>query len=116
MTDIENRLSRIEKIIDALVKSDRYDIAKTIQMQDGRNIQIAKGTGTRIGTSADQKLGFFGAPPVVQQTGGTGATAFSAGIGSIITDLATFPNGPSGTKYRIGDIVIALQNIGILAS
>lgn len=33
---------------------------------DGRNIQCGLSTGTKIGTDAAQKIGFFGKTPVVQ--------------------------------------------------
>jgi hypothetical protein len=41
---------------------------------DGINLTLGTSTGTRIGTSSSQKLGFFGATPVIQQTMGV-ATA-----------------------------------------
>lgn len=64
----ESRLENIENILAALVKSDRYIIAKTMEFQDGRKIQVGKGTGTMIATETTQKLGFFGKTPVVQPT------------------------------------------------
>ena len=39
-----------------------------IQIADTANVVLATGTGTQIGTATTQKLGFFGADPVVQQT------------------------------------------------
>ena len=41
---------------------------------DGANLQLGTTTGTQIGTATSQKLAFYGAAPVVQQTGGA-ATA-----------------------------------------
>ncbi len=41
---------------------------------DGVNLTLGTATGTQIGTSATQKLGFFGATPVNQPTMGA-ATA-----------------------------------------
>jgi hypothetical protein len=41
---------------------------------DGTNITLGASAGTQIGTSASQKLGFLGATPALQQTGGA-ATA-----------------------------------------
>ncbi len=43
---------------------------------DGVNLSLGTTTGTQIGTAANQKLGFFGTTPVVQQTLGA-ATAGS---------------------------------------
>jgi hypothetical protein len=39
-----------------------------IQIADTANVVLATGTGTKIGTAATQKLGFFGVTPVAQQT------------------------------------------------
>jgi hypothetical protein len=41
---------------------------------EGTNITLGTSTGTQIGTASMQKLGFLGATPAVQQTGGS-ATA-----------------------------------------
>ena len=41
----------------------------TITMGDTFNIAVNTGTGTKIGTATTQKLGFYNATPVVQQTG-----------------------------------------------
>ena len=60
------RLARIEALLMALVKSDRYLLEKHLQIADGRNVQVGKTTGTMIGTEATQKLGFFGNTPIVQ--------------------------------------------------
>ena len=75
MNEIEiltQKIKTLEAIIYQLVLSDRYLISKNLQFADGRNIQLALSTGTKIGTAggaSGQKLGFFGATPVVQQTG-----------------------------------------------
>lgn len=37
-------------------------------MTDAANIAVGSTTGSKIGTAASQKLGFFGATPVVQQS------------------------------------------------
>ncbi len=37
-----------------------------LTIEDGKNIAVGTGTGTKIGTSPTQMLGFFGANPVVQ--------------------------------------------------
>ena len=60
------RLARIEALLMALVKSDRYLLEKHLQIADGRNVQVGKTTGTMIGTEATQKLAFFGNTPIVQ--------------------------------------------------
>ncbi|MDE2101004.1 MAG: hypothetical protein KGL39_27405 [Patescibacteria group bacterium] len=46
-------------------------------LTDGANIALGSTTGTKLGTASTQKLGFFGATPVVQPTVGA-ATAGSS--------------------------------------
>lgn len=77
----------IREELGGLIKSDRYVFEKAIQIADGRNIQVAKGTGTKIGTeggATGQKLGFFGATPVVQRTG---VAVSAAGIHAALVSL-----------------------------
>jgi len=38
-------------------------------LDDGANVAVGTGTGTKIGTAVSQKLGFWGATPVVQPSG-----------------------------------------------
>ena len=60
-------------------------------------------------------VGFFGETPVSQQDT-TGTTlGYTANSGSAVNFSTTFSGG-SGTAYTIGDIVLALKNLGLLAS
>ena len=82
-----------------LLGQDHFVFSKQIQILDGRNIQTAKGTGTKIGTeggATGQKLGFYGVTPIVQRvhiadpTGGTTTDAEArTAINSILTALET---------------------------
>lgn len=47
--------------------SDRLAVQKNIQILDARNIQAGRTIGTKIGTADDQKIGFYGVEPVIQQ-------------------------------------------------
>lgn len=78
MTETElltQRVEELERIIHDLVLSDRYMFQKNLQYMDGRNIQLGIGTGTKIGTAGTQKMGFYGATPIIRPTG----VAVSAG-------------------------------------
>jgi hypothetical protein len=50
-----------------LINNNKYTFSKPIQIMDGRNIQLAKNEGTKIGTEATQKLAFHGATPIARQ-------------------------------------------------
>jgi len=100
--DLEKRITELENTLKDLIHSDRYTFPKTIQILDGRNIQVGRGTGTKIGTGADQKIGFFNKTPAVQQT------APSALAESGVDSDAT-------ARAAINVIRTALINLGIIA-
>jgi hypothetical protein len=65
----EQRMRQIvREEIAYFAKNDKFVFEKPLVMADGRNIQVGATTGTRLGTSAIQKLGFFGKTPVVQRS------------------------------------------------
>lgn len=92
-----------------------YTFSKNIQILDGRNIQVGRGIGTKIGTESDQKLAFFNLTPITQPTAVGDSAGISAGAGTAVDHLATFVSGVGTTAYRIGDIIRALKNLGIIA-
>lgn len=63
----ENKIKEIirEELL-TLIKSDRYTFEKTIQILNGRNIEIGGVDGTKIGHLSLSKIGFWGATPVDQ--------------------------------------------------
>jgi hypothetical protein len=93
----------------------RLDVNGTTRLQgdvtisDTRNIILATGTGTKIGTATTQKLGFWNAAPNVQPTNAIAAAAFVANTSGIVDDTATFGG------YTMGQVVAALKRIGALA-
>jgi hypothetical protein len=101
MNDLETRVANIEKAIAGFSLSDRYVLAKLLQIQDGRSIQLGRTKGTMIGTAADQKLGFFGASPVAQHS------AISAPSGGTTTD--------SQARSAIDLIINVLHACGLTA-
>lgn len=64
--NLEERVAYLEGVLSMLLASDRYTFQKHLHIFDGRNVQLGVTTGTKIGTAATQKLGFYGATPVVQ--------------------------------------------------
>lgn len=99
--NLEEKVRILEEKINMLEKSDRYTIHKTTQFLDGRNIQLGLTTGTKLGTDASQKLGFFGVTPVVQQS------AITAPAGGATQDAEA--------RTAINTIRTVLQNLGLTA-
>jgi hypothetical protein len=76
---------------------------------DTRNIILATGTGTKIGTTTSQKLSFWNATPIVQPTTAVASATRVGGGGTALTDTDTFDG------YTLSQIVKALRNAGLLA-
>jgi len=80
-----------------LTESFRIKSNQNIVMADGTDIEVNTSTGTQIATGTTQKLGFFGATPVAQQShisdpsgGGTQDAEARTAINSILSLLETF--------------------------
>jgi hypothetical protein len=81
-----------------------------IYMADGKNIAADTTNGTKIGTSASQKLAFWGDTPVVQPATGNITPATYQHVASSQLHVDSTFGG-----YTIAQVVGALQQIGILA-
>ena len=80
-----------------------------VVLGDGKNIASGTSTGTKIGTSTTQRLGFWNATPVRQPDSSTATAAFVAGSGTAVNDGSTFGG------YTLKQLVGALQASGIIA-
>lgn len=76
---------------------------------DGCNIAFNTTTGTKIGTSATQKLALWNATPIVQPTTSVAAATRVGGGGTTLTDTDTFDG------YTLSQIVKGLRNMGAFA-
>jgi hypothetical protein len=64
----ENRIRQIfQEELARAIGADHFIFRRNIELGDGRNIQTGRTTGTKIATATDQKIGFFGHTPVIQQ-------------------------------------------------
>ena len=79
-------------------------------MADAANIALNTTAGTKIGTATAQKLGFWNATPVIQQTTGVSESVFVENSGGAVVNVDSTFGG-----YTAQQIVQALQNIGALA-
>ena len=73
-----------------LTAASEVDANSDIRFGEGSNIIVGTTSGTRIGTSATQKLGFFGKSAIVQPL------------------LAT------GAGHTVDDVITVLQNLGLV--
>lgn len=81
----------------------------TTTFKDALNIAVGTSTGTKIGTTTAQKIGFWNKTPIVQPTTAVAAATFVANSGTAVNDASTFAG------YTLKQVVQALQNIGLLA-
>lgn len=81
-----------------------------VQMFDGANILLGTTTGTKIGTLATQKIGLWGATPVVRPTG-WGAPTGTATRTAFSTDSVTVQGVAERLKALIDDLTTT-GNIG----
>ena len=103
---LKQEVETLKAIIANLVYSDRYIFQKNLQLQDGRNIQVATSTGTKIGTASSQKLSVYGVSPVVQAGAISAPSTPSAGYSQVEAQSAV---------DAINSIRTALTNFGITA-
>lgn len=80
------------------------------------NVVLSATTGTKIGTATSQKLGFYNATPVIQQATAGTTTGFTAATGTAVLAGSTFTGNSGSTAYTIGDIVLALKTLGLMAA
>lgn len=97
---LNQRIAKLEQIINAFIRSDRYIFQKHLQMFDANNISVGGNKGTKIGTATTQKLAFYGVTPVVQ------AGAISAPSGGATVDAEA--------RTAINSIRTALKNFGVI--
>lgn len=71
--------------------------------------------GCGLGT-ATSPVGFFGVTPVLQQTNPGNASTGAAGATSTVFLNTTFTGGTGSKAYTVGDVVLALKKIGIIAA
>ena len=84
-------------------------IRGNLLLSDPSDITIGGTTGTKIGTAASQKLAFYGDTPIVQPTTAVASATAVHGSGTAVKEDSTFGG------YTIGQVVTALQTLGLLA-
>jgi hypothetical protein len=98
-------------------------LAGNLTINDTRNIVLATGTGTKIGTAVGQKLGFYDKTPVVQPAGANQAALTNSTGGTADGTLAAVSGSGADTDINnnftelhtlLNEIRTALVNLGLI--
>lgn len=85
----------------------------THTLADAANIVVGTSTGTKFGTATSQKMGWYNATPVIQQTQGAIVNSVTAGgsTGTIAnyTDLSVYANDATAIRNDIYQLALGLQ-------
>jgi len=88
------------------------------QLSDGNSqgTVLGQGPGNLQWDGIPDKISFFGANPVLQQTALGTTTGFTAASGTAVLSGSTFTGGTGTSAYTIGDLVLAMKNYGLIAA
>ncbi|PJM59752.1 hypothetical protein CWB84_00425 [Staphylococcus haemolyticus] len=76
-------------------------IENGMMLAEGKDLSFGAGTGSRIGTSSVQKLGFYGATPIKQPSK----------IGTIVTSASQ-----EDIVNQLNSVIVALRNLGLVSN
>lgn len=78
-----------------IIECAPIDAAGTVALGDGENLALGTTTGTKIGTSASQKLGLWNATPVVQPSSANQTAVTDSTGGSVADAIAAVVTAPT---------------------
>lgn len=85
--------------------------AGSVTLADATNIVVHTTTGTKFGTGAGQKIGFWNAPPVAQQTGPTALSSRTAGASYTATEQTMIQEAHDTARLTLA----LMRTIGLAA-
>ncbi len=113
---ITNLTATNSALANAAIANGSITANGTVTLGNLTNFALGTGSGTRIGTAANQKLGLFAVTPVIQPAS-TGEIVGGTGNGATNANLvnATFNGNLGSTAYTINDAIKALKQLGAMA-
>lgn len=99
----------------ALVLNNNGATSALTVMQAGATALAVGAGGVMIAGAPTQKVGFYNSPPVTQFAPQGTTNGFAAGNGSGVTSSSTYTGGSGASAYTVGDIVLALKKLGLMA-
>lgn len=100
----------------SVVLNDSPTFTTQIEMDEGANVVLGTTTGTQFGTSASQRLGFYGTTAIIQPATTGETVGFTAGAGTPVLDDSTFTGNVGVAAYTLSDVVKALKELGLMES
>lgn len=93
----------------ASINAGAATITVSLNVTDGANLVLGTATGTKFGTTATQKLGWWGATPTIQSTGWSMLPGYTA-LKAYNPQTATLAD----TARLLATVVDALKTYGLL--
>jgi hypothetical protein len=111
------RIRLADDTADAGLSASTLALSDNLTLGSGDNIILSTTTGTKIGTAANQLLGFYNQTPIAQpsSTGVTTNGFVGGGGGNTVHAQSTFTGGIGTNAYTISDIVAHLKSLGLVA-
>jgi hypothetical protein len=99
-----------EMVLTTVTTNTEQTVSATKTFADGVDIVVGSSVGTKLGTAASQKLGFFGATPVVRPAALTASNASAVDALYGAEEQAVIGN----LRVRVNELEARLRALGIL--
>lgn len=105
-----NNAGQFLSLLGGLIISANLLVNGKLVIADAKDIELKTTTGTKIGTATNQKLAFYGTPPITQPTALTGIDANVIDAVYDATEEAVLNN----VRTRINELETKLKSLGFL--
>ena len=85
------------------------------QLSDGNSAGTVMGQSGVMPDGPADKISFYGATPIVQPVAPGNVHTVAAGATTAVYTNTTFDGGTGTTAYTVGDVVLALKKLGLIA-